>query len=133
MAIPELYWMMECTGCRTRRVVFDCYLVFVGFPEGTEPITGGGYTGPPLPERYSCTKGCAAPMRVIGSMFDLKDRTMRLHEPYEEIKMNWSKRREWKRLVREAGMTGKGNWFTGLTRRTAVQGEKKGKSKPAPS
>ena len=133
MAIPELYWMMECTGCQTRRVVFDCYLVFVGFPEGTEPKTDGGYTGPPLPERYSCTKGCAAPMRVIGSMFDLKDRTMRLHEPYEEIEMNWFKRREWKRLVREAGMSGKGNWFTGLTRRTAVQGEKKRESKPAPS
>jgi len=102
VAIPILYWMLECTGCGTRRVVYDCYLVFVGSNDNFEP--GSGYSGPPLPERYSCAKRCAAPMREVGSIFEPQDRTMWLHDPHREIEMDRHQIDEWRRLIREAGL-----------------------------
>jgi hypothetical protein len=68
VAIPILFWMLECTECGTRRVVHDCYLVFIGTPNDPRTLEGVGYGGPPLAERYSCTKGCTAAMRAIGSI-----------------------------------------------------------------
>ena len=82
----------------------DCYLVFVGDPNDPELKTDGGYGGPPLPERYGCIKGCTAPMRVIGSIFEPRDRTMWRHEPYEKIVMDRSQTDEWLRLIEEAGL-----------------------------
>ncbi len=104
VAIPVLYWMLECTGCGTRRVVRDCYLVFVGTPNDPDPAEGAGYSGPPLPERYRCTKGCPAPMRAVGSIFEPRDRTMWLHEPHRPIEMDQHQVDEWLRLIREAGL-----------------------------
>jgi hypothetical protein len=102
--IPTLYWMLECTGCRTRRVVHDCYLVHVPTSNDEEPEEGDGYGGPPLPERYSCTKGCTAPMRAIGSISNPMDRTMWLHEPHKPIEMSQHQLNEWFRLIQEAGL-----------------------------
>jgi hypothetical protein len=87
-----------------RRVVHDCYLVFVGTPNDQELEEGDGYNGPPLPQRYNCTNGCTAPMRAIGSIFDPKDRTMWLHEPHKPIEMSQHHINEWLRLIQEAGL-----------------------------
>ena len=45
MAIPVLYWMLECTECGSRLVVHDSYLEFVGTSD-PEPKPGAGYGGP---------------------------------------------------------------------------------------
>jgi hypothetical protein len=63
-------------------VVWDCYLVFVGAPDGLELMEWEDYVGPPLEERYHCTKGCTA--QTVGSVWEAEARTMRLHAPYEE-------------------------------------------------
>jgi hypothetical protein len=60
MAIPILYWMLECTACGSRLVVHDSYLKFDG-TSNPNPLPGDGYGGAPLPERYKCTKGCSRP------------------------------------------------------------------------
>jgi hypothetical protein len=104
VAIPILYWMLECTECGTQRVVHDCYLVFVGIPNDPLPAEGAGYSGPPLEERYSCTKGCTAAMRTIGSIFEPQDRTMWLHVPHKLIAMDQRQIDEWLQLIREAGL-----------------------------
>ena len=52
MAIPVLYWMLECSRCSSRMVVRDSYLKFIGVPGATRdnpPPPGAGYGGPPLP------------------------------------------------------------------------------------
>ena len=112
MAIPILYWMLECTGCGSRRVVRDSYLKFVGTSDPVS-VPGAGYGGPPLPERYSCTNGCSARMRAVGSIFDPRDRTMWLNEPHKPIEMDQGQAEEWLRLIREAGI--------GLTPRESSQ------------
>jgi hypothetical protein len=96
--------MLECTECGTRRVVHDCYLVFIGTPNDPRTLEGAGYGGPPLAERYSCTKGCTAAMRAIGSIFEPQDSTMWLHEPHKPIEMDQRKIDEWLQLIREAGL-----------------------------
>ena len=103
MALPILYWMLECTGCGTRRVVRDSYLIFVGTSEPNPP-PGAGYGGPPLPERYDCTNGCSQRMRVIGSIFEPEDRTMWLDEPHEPVELDQQQTEEWLRLIQEAGL-----------------------------
>jgi hypothetical protein len=100
-------------GCGKRRVVWDCYMVFVGAPDESELMEGEGYENPPLEERYQCTKGCAAALRPIRTLSHLENRTMWLREPHIPVKMNWFQRREQRKLIREAGLIGKGNWFTG--------------------
>ena len=103
MAIPILYWMLECTGCGKRRVVHDCYLVYVGSSD-PHPAPGDGYSGPPLPERYHCTKGCSSPMRAVGSIWKPGERTMWLDEPHKPIEMEQYQIDEWHQLIREAGL-----------------------------
>lgn len=100
MAIPILYWMLECTGCGSRRVVHDSYLKFVGTSDPNPP-PGAGYGGPPLPERYGCTNGCSERMRAVGSIFEPGDRTMWLHEPHKPIEMDQLQAEEWLRLIQE--------------------------------
>jgi len=103
MAIPILYWMLECTTCRTRRVVHDCYLEFVG-TDMDEPAEGAGYGGLPLPERYTFLRGCAGPTRPIGSLFSPHDTEMWLHEPHVPQLLDRQQRDEWLSLMREAGL-----------------------------
>ena len=57
-----------------------------------------------FPERYGCTKGCVAPTRAIGSIFNPKDRTMWLHEPHKPIEMSQHQINEWLSLIQEAGL-----------------------------
>jgi hypothetical protein len=105
MAIPVLYWMLECTDCGARLVVHDCYLVLVG---GRDPAADSdtGYEGPPLPQRHRCVHGCDRPMRAVGSMFSPDDRTMWLHDPHVPITMTKTQSREWRRLLQEPGYAG---------------------------
>lgn len=103
MAIPVLYWMLECVACGSRRVVFDSYLRFVGTSR-PNPAPGAGYGGPPLPERYPCEKGCIQSMKAIGSIFAPDDEEMRLHEPYECVRMTAAQADEWRQLIHAAGL-----------------------------
>jgi hypothetical protein len=99
MAIPILYWMLECSRCGSRRVVHACYLEYVGY-FGPEPIhPGAGYGGRPLPERYGCLEGCPGPPQVLGSVFSPDDDVMWLHTPHEPRPMDARQRREWVRLI----------------------------------
>ena len=102
--IPIRYWMLECTGCCSRRVVRDSYLKFVGTFDPYSAPDGAGYGGPPLPERYGCTDGCSERMRVIGSIRKPGDQTMWLHEPYEPIEMDRRQVAEWLGLIQKAGL-----------------------------
>ena len=104
MAIPVLYWMLECTECGLRRVVHDTYLEFVGTPD-PNPLFGAGYGGLALPDRYPCTKGCKRGMRAIGSIFGPDDLDMWLYEPYIRVEMSEAQRAEWARLIREADLS----------------------------
>jgi hypothetical protein len=101
MALPILYWMLECGKCGSRRVVHDSYLKFVGTGQ-LNPPPGAGWGGPPLEDRYPCPKGCPGTPRVIGSIFSPEDREMRTHEPYESRVMTRQESEEWRRLIREA-------------------------------
>jgi hypothetical protein len=103
MAIPVLYWMLECTACGSRRVVLDSYLQFVG-TSSRHPAPGEGYGGPPLPERYTCEKGCVQPMKAIGHIFAPDDEEMWLDEPYERVKMTAAQAAEWRQLIYAAGL-----------------------------
>lgn len=103
MAIPVLYWMLECTACGTRLVVHDTYLVFVGTSEPNPP-SGSGYQGPPLPDRCTCINGCGRPMKAIGSIFSRSDETMWMHEPHVPVKMTRAQSDEWRQLIRAAGL-----------------------------
>jgi hypothetical protein len=102
--IPELYWMLECTECGSRLVVYDSYLELVG--EADPNDDGGGYGGLPLPERHTCADGCRRPMRAVGSIDDLQDDTMWLHDPHLPIKLTRVQMTEWRRLIQEPGYTG---------------------------
>jgi hypothetical protein len=126
LALPVLYWMLECTRCATRRVVRDTYVHYSYDPKsdtrhnrgdslardsGALPSVGLGYgdvAGPPLEERYSCSKKCLGPVRVVGSIFRPQDREMHLHtgprESSKKIKMDQQQIDEWLRLIREAGL-----------------------------
>jgi hypothetical protein len=104
MAMPILYWMLECTRCGARRVVYGCYLELVSDGEhdasADEPERlGAGYGGRPLPERYGCLEGCPETPRVIGSVFSPDDEEMWLHTPHEPRPMDARQRREWVRLI----------------------------------
>ena len=103
MAIPVLYWMLECTACGSRRVVLDSYLQFVGTSR-RHPAPGDGYGGPPLPERYSCEKGCVQSMKAIGSIFTPEDEEMWLHEPHVPVSMTTTQAEEWRQLIHAAGL-----------------------------
>ncbi len=105
MAIPVLYWMLECAECGSRLVVRDCYLQSVGTSD-SHPTLGAGYGGVPLPERHKCTKGCIGTVKAVGSIFNTDDQTMWLHEPHLPITMTRTQRREWQRLIHEAGYAG---------------------------
>jgi len=103
MAIPVLYWMLECSGCGTRRVVLDSYLEFIGTPKANRmPGTGDG--GKPLHERYGCAKGCAQPMKTIGFKWDRDDEEMWLDEPYVLVKLTSEQTNEWRQLIEAAGL-----------------------------
>ena len=103
MAIPILYWMLECKGCGDRRVVHDSYLEFLGTSEPNPP-PGAGYGGPPIAERYDCPNGCTDGLRVIGSIFSPEDTEMWLHEPHEPVEMDQEQIDQWRQLIREAGL-----------------------------
>ena len=105
MAIPELYWMLECKKCGARLVVHDSYLKFVG-TSLPNPAPGSGYGGPPLPERYGCIKGCSRSMKALGCIDTPDDRTMWLNEPHVPIEMTMARSREWQRLIQEADYAG---------------------------
>lgn len=105
MAIPILFWMLECTGCGARLVVHDRYLKFIATGSQRLP-PGAGYGGPPLPDRHTCSKGCAEPMMAIGSIGGLGDPTMWLHDPHVSIEMTKAQSDEWRRLIQEAGYIG---------------------------
>jgi len=99
--MPIRYWMLECPGCGKRRAVHDFYLEFVGSKD-PDPMPGSGFSGPPLPERYKCTKGCPVPIKVIGSVHGPGDREMWLHEPYKQVEMSKAQIKEWARLISQA-------------------------------
>jgi hypothetical protein len=101
MAMPILYWLLECGTCRRRRVVHDVYLAFVG--SGSAEDTGEGYGGPPLEYRYDCLKGCPGPTRVVGSIASPTDTAMWQHQPRKRIDLDRRQSEEWWRLLREAG------------------------------
>jgi hypothetical protein len=103
MAIPVLYWMLECTGCGSRRVVHDSYLQFVGTSD-PDPQEGEGYEGPPLGERYTCAKDCSQPMKPIGSIVDPDDENMWLHEPHAPVRITSAQADEWKQWIHAAGL-----------------------------
>jgi hypothetical protein len=105
MAIPELYWMLECTQCAARLVVHDSYLEFVGTSD-PNPSPGDGYGDVPLPERCSCPKGCQRSLNALGSIFDASDREMWLHEPHVPIALTKAQSAGWRRLIEEAGYVG---------------------------
>lgn len=105
MAIPVLYWMLECTACGSRLVVHDSYLELVGTSDPNPP-DGAGYGGPPLPERCRCTEGCSRPMKAIGSIFSPDDATMWLNEPHLPVKMTKQQSDEWQQLIQAAGLSG---------------------------
>ena len=105
MAIPILYWMLECTSCGSRLVVHDCYLIFLGTSDSDHPMNfNNRYGGPPLPERYKCTKGCSQPMKAIGSIFRPNDKEMWLHDPHVCVKMTKAQSKEWRQLIRAAAL-----------------------------
>lgn len=101
MALPVLYWMLECPRCGSRRVVRDTYLEWLG---GAGP-PGSGYGGRPLPSRYRCPEGCDGEPRVIGSIFSVADDEMMI-EGARRKGMNERQREEWKKLIRKAGLDG---------------------------
>jgi hypothetical protein len=103
MAIPVLYWMLECTECKLRRVVRDSYLQFVG-TDDPNPRRGAGYGGPALPERTSCANGCSGPMKAIASIFNPDDVEMWLHEPHVPVAMTKAQLHEWRQLIEAAGL-----------------------------
>jgi hypothetical protein len=103
MAIPQLYWMLECTGCATRFVVHDSYLRWVGTSNPNAP-EGAGYEGPPLPERHRCPKYCATPLKAIASLSSPYEPTMWLFQPHIPIEMTEDQSEEWRRLIRDAGL-----------------------------
>jgi len=103
MAIPVLYWMLECTACGTRFVVHDSYRKFVGYST-PDPQPGDGYGGPPLPERYTCAKGCSRPLRPIGAIRGTDDEEMWLHDPHVPVKMTRARTKEWQQLIQAAGL-----------------------------
>src|SRR5688572_13349060 len=103
MAIPRLYWMLECTACGGRLVVFDSYLKFVGTPNPI-PHEGEGYEGPPLPERHKCPKGCLNSLNAVGSISHPSERTMWLAKPHVPVEMTNEQLDEWRRLIDEAGL-----------------------------
>lgn len=103
MAIPILYWMIECKGCGRRRVVHDSYLEFTGTSEPAS-APGDGYSGRPLNERYGCCGRCTEGMRAVGSIFSPDDTQMWRHDPHEPVDMNQEQIDEWSRLIREAGL-----------------------------
>ena len=105
MAIPVLYWMLECTSCGARRVVYDRYLVFEGSAK-PNPDDDDGYVGPPLPERHSCAKGCTGPLRAVGSLFEPDEEIMWLFDPHVPFQLTRSQSEEWQRLIREPGYSG---------------------------
>ena len=101
MAIPVLYWMLECTGCGARRVVRDRFLLQIS-SWNPKRAAGAGYGGPPLPERYRCSKGCSRRLKAIGSIHRPDDETMWLHEPHQPVKMTQAQIDEWRRLIETA-------------------------------
>jgi len=120
MAIPVLYWMLECTACGSRLVVHDSYYAFIGNPDrksslGTDNILkefdamGRGYGGPPLTERYTCKKGCAQSMKAIGWVHSLTDETMWLQDSRMSIKMTRAQRKEWMELTKGGRLIGGGD------------------------
>jgi hypothetical protein len=104
MAIPRLYWMLECTGCEARFVVFDSYLKFVG-TRNPVPYDGEGYEGPPLPERHTCPRRCVHPLTAIGSIGHPSERTMWLSKPHVPVEMTEEQIQEWRLLIDEAGLS----------------------------
>jgi hypothetical protein len=104
MAIPTLYWMLECRRCGARRVVYDCYEEFVGGKDAAFP--GGGYGGLSLPDRYKCLRGCWGPMRAIAWVFSPDDDTMWLADLHQRQQMNKEQREEWVRLIQEQAELG---------------------------
>lgn len=103
MAIPKLYWMLECNACGSRRVVYDQWLDFVGNCDA-DPRPGDGFGGTPLPDRYHCANGCTRGMRALGSIHEPGDRTMWLSEPHIPIELDQTEVDDWSRLIREADL-----------------------------
>ena len=100
MALPMLYWMLECTACATRFVVRDSYWKFVGTSDpDPDPDAGYDYGGSPLPGRYTCIKGCSHPLKAIGAVWSPDDRTMWLHEPHVQVTLTRAQSDEWRRLI----------------------------------
>jgi hypothetical protein len=97
MPMPMLYRMLECTRCRSRRVVHDIYLEIVGDDPGGIP--GVKYGGRPISERYGCLGGCPETPRIVGSIFSPDDARRYLRTPHEPRPLGARQRREWVRLT----------------------------------
>ena len=101
MAIPILYWMLECDACHLRWVVHDSYLEYIG-SENANLAPGEGYGERPLEERYPCPKGCNGRPSVIGSLFSADDEVMWLYRPHEPRRLSRGQRDEWQTLIAQA-------------------------------
>ena len=79
MAMPVLYWLLECTKCGARRVVRGTWLEAVRPPDidpsGGWPIPGSEYGGQGLDERNRCLR-CLGKVRKLASTFSAQSREM---------------------------------------------------------
>jgi len=108
MALPPLYWLLECTVCKARRVVHDTHLEFTGEGVGHDGCLepGEGYGDRTIAQRYGCLAGCAPDPRVIGSIWSLPDGEMTEYVSRETRELTADELGEWERLAREAGLDG---------------------------
>ena len=100
LAIPTLYWMLECTGCHCRFVVHDCYLVLVP-TSNSNLLIPNEYSGPPLPLRYSCVRGCTDRLQTVGSISRPDGDNMSLIDPRIPVSMSDAMCEEWQYLSQD--------------------------------
>jgi hypothetical protein len=103
LAIPPLYWMIECAGCGARPIVFETFLVFVGLSIRmlpSDPGTTQRHSMSAIPARRECVQ----PMKTIGSIGYVDDEKMWLYEPHVPVTMTKPQADEWRHLIEVAGL-----------------------------